>query len=338
MAGRAIPWSARTPPPLPRPLPTPPTANLAGTRTVTPSPRATRSGTPVSTLTGSRTPSRQYSSTKTPPPSRSATKPQRTLSRTRSRARSLTATRTRKNRANLLRRAQGADPTASATATPTAYAAVCGAGALSDVVLAYSDYAFLLGFVAHRYGLEGDILPPGSPYAASAPCWAMPRDPAFDGPQWQPASLCGKLQVDVSLVAPGEQLFQFAALPGLGAAPLAYVATPAAAGHALLSVDRDTGAVRTRGNLTDYCGCSDDGWLHLRVELLDSRGVSAAQAGALALQLLGCEPQLECRPSPSGTRAATSTRTATRTVAGTASRSRTRSATRSRTRSPTRRA
>jgi hypothetical protein len=198
------------------------------------------------------------------------------------------------------------------------------------VQLTYPDYEFLLAFVAHRYGLPGTVLPPGSPHAGAAPCWAMPRDPAFDGPQWRPESLCGELRVDVALLPPGEALFQFAAQPGYGVGALAFVARPSTGGDALLAVERGTGVVRTLGNLAEYCGCSDGGWLRLRVALEDSRGVGAAQEGALSIQLLGCEPQLECQltqtPTPSRSRASTSTRTRTRTrtAAGTATRTATR--------------
>jgi hypothetical protein len=231
------------------------------------------------------------------------------------------------------------------TASPTPYPPTCGTGLASDLALSWADYEFLEGFLAHRFGLEEEILEPTSPWLDEEPCWAVPHDPAFTGPAWAPESLCGSITLDVRFTPIGYEVFQFQPQRGRGVAPLTMEAYPAhedTSPNGLFRVNSTTGVVTVNSDLARYCGCTEEGWTDVHVELVDSNRTNARQTGALWIELTGCDEPVCPSATPSPSRSSGGSLSASGTPAPTQSRSRTatpsRPAVLSSTRTRTRRA
>ena len=205
------------------------------------------------------------------------------------------------------------------TASPTPYPPTCGLGRASDLALSWPDYEFLEAFVAHNKGLEEEILEPSSPWLDAEPCWAVPLDPTFSGPAWSRASLCAEVTLDV-LSPVGFEVFQFLPISDRGVPPLTFEAEPAhgdTSPNGMFRVDPSSGLVTVNSNLALYCGCAEEGWVDVHVELADSNSTRARQTGTLWIQLTGCDEPVCPSATPSHTASGTSTLSVSRSASGT---------------------
>jgi hypothetical protein len=203
---------------------------------------------------------------------------------------------------------------------------------VTDLVLSWADYEFLEAFVAHNLDLEEEVLEPTSPWLHAEPCWAVPHDPAFTGPAWARESLCGDITLDVRLTPIGYEVFQFQPQRGRGVAPLTMEAHPAhedTSPDGLFRVNSTTGIVTVNSDLARYCGCTDEGWTDLHVDLIDSNSTHARQTGTLWIELTGCDepvcPSATPSPSSSGGGSRTASESGSRTASGTPTPTHTRS-------------
>lgn len=173
--------------------------------------------------------------------------------------------------------------------------------------------------MAHNKGLEEEILEPSSPWLDAEPCWAVPLDPTFTGPAWSRVSLCAEVTLNVQTPV-GYEIFQFQPLSNLGVPPLTLEAEPAhgdTSPNGMFRVDSSTGHVTVNSDLALYCGCAEEGWVDLHVELTDSNSTRARQTGTLWIQLTGCDEPVCPSATPSRTASGTSTLSVSRTASGT---------------------